>query len=135
MKKNNEVSRIAGVSRRTLQYYDDEGIIFIKRTTHNHRVYDQQTLEQIWQILIYKEMGFRLSEIKDLLNLSEEQKEPYIKRQIKRIEDNILIKEVELKFISLVQNGDFPMRPEEGCEKTYKMRIEEMRENIKKKLS
>lgn len=135
MKKINEVSRIAGVSKRTLQYYDDEGIISIERTTHNHRVYDQQTLEQIWQILIYKEMGFKLSEIKYLLNLSEEQKEQYIKRQIKRIEDNILIKEIELKFISLVQNGDFPMRPEEGCEKTYMMRIEEMRENIKKKLS
>ncbi len=134
MKKINEVSRIAGVSKRTLQYYDDEGILSIERTSHNHRVYDQQTLEQIWQILIYKEMGFKLSEIKYLLNLSKEQKDEYINRQMKRIEDKMLTKEVQLKFISLVQNGGLPMRPEEGCEKTYMMRIEEMRENIKKKL-
>lgn len=134
MKKINEVSRIAGVSKRTLQYYDDEGILSIERTSNNHRIYDQQTLEQIWQILIYKEMGFKLSEIKYLLNLSKEQKDEYINRQMKRIEDKILTKEVQLKFISLVQNGGFPMRPEEGCEKTYMMRIEEMRENIKKKL-
>ncbi len=27
MKRTNEVSKLAGVSRRTLQYYDDEGIL------------------------------------------------------------------------------------------------------------
>ena len=27
MKKTNEVSKLAGISRRTLQYYDDEGIL------------------------------------------------------------------------------------------------------------
>ena len=61
MKKINEVSRIVGVSKRTLQYYDDEGILQIERTANNHRVYDQHTLEQIWQILIYKEMDFLYS--------------------------------------------------------------------------
>lgn len=60
MKKINEVSQLVGVSKRTLQYYDDEGILLIERTTNNHRVYDQHTLEQIWQILIYKEMDFEL---------------------------------------------------------------------------
>lgn len=33
MKKINEVSQLVGVSKRTLQYYDDEGILLIERTT------------------------------------------------------------------------------------------------------
>ena len=60
MKKINEVSQIVGVSKRTLQYYDDEGILPIERTANNHGIYDQQALERIWQILIYKEMDFGL---------------------------------------------------------------------------
>lgn len=135
MKKINEVSKIAGVSKRTLQYYDDEGILPLKRTSNNHRVYDQHTLEQVWQILVYKEMDFELKEIKYLLNLPQSQKEQYFNRQIKKIEEKIVTKEVQLKFISLVQNGDLPMQPAEGIEKTYMMQIKEVRENIKKKLT
>ena len=42
MKKTNEVSKLAGVSRRTLQYYDDEGILVVKRSQNNHRLYDEK---------------------------------------------------------------------------------------------
>ena len=31
MKKTNEMSKLAGVSKRTLQYYDDEGLLQRKR--------------------------------------------------------------------------------------------------------
>lgn len=135
MKKINEVSRIAGVSKRTLQYYDDEGILSIERTPNNYRVYDQHTLEQIWQILIYKEMDFGLNEIKYLLNLPQAQKEQYLNRQIERIEEKIVTKEVQLKFISLVQKGCLPMQPGENNEKTYMMQIKEMREKMKREIT
>lgn len=134
MKKINEVSRLAGVSKRTLQYYDDEGILTIERTSNNHRVYDQHTLEQIWQILIYKEMDFELNEIKCLLNLPPVQKEQYFSRQIERIENKIVTMEVHLKFISLVQNRGFPKQPEDSSGKTYMMHIKEMREEMKKEI-
>ncbi|MGI6094880.1 MAG: MerR family DNA-binding transcriptional regulator [Lachnospiraceae bacterium] len=49
MKKINEVSRFVGVSKRTLQYYDNEDILLIERTSDNHRVYDYHKLEQIWK--------------------------------------------------------------------------------------
>lgn len=131
MKKINEVSKIVGVSKRTLQYYDDEGILPIERTPHNHRVYDQNTLEQIWQILIYKEMGFELNEIKELLNLPQAQKEQYFNRQIESIENRIATIKVQKNFISLIQNMGFPEKPEDDCEKSYMAVIEEMREKMK----
>lgn len=133
MKKINEVSKIAGVSKRTLQYYDDEGILPIERTPHNHRVYDQNTLDQIWQILIYKEMGFELNEIKEMLNLSQGQKEQRFIRQLENIENKITKINVQKDFISLIQNTGFPEKPEENSEKTYVMAIKEMREKMEKK--
>ena len=57
MKKTNEMSKLAGVSKRTLQYYDDEGLLITERTNDNHRLYDREAMERIWEILVYKEMG------------------------------------------------------------------------------
>ena len=48
MKKTNDVSRLAGVSRRTLQYYDDEGLLPVERSSQNYRLYSEADLEQIY---------------------------------------------------------------------------------------
>ena len=74
MKKVNEVSRLAGVSRRTLQFYDDEGLLPAERSKDNYRLYDDTALECLWQILVYREMGLDLKEIKHMLSGSEKEK-------------------------------------------------------------
>ena len=66
MKKVNEVSRLAGVSKRTLQFYDDEGLLPAQRSKDNYRLYDDAALERLWEILVYRAMGLDLKEIKDL---------------------------------------------------------------------
>lgn len=66
-KKIEEVSKLSGVSKRTLQYYDDEGILPVKRSKNNYRLYDDETMERLWEVLWYKEMGFNLKEIKLIL--------------------------------------------------------------------
>ena len=66
-KKIEEVSKLSGVSKRTLQYYDDEGILPVKRSKNNYRLYDDETIERLWEILWYKEMGFDLKGIKQIL--------------------------------------------------------------------
>ena len=71
MKKIKEVIEIAGLSRRTLQYYDDTGLMDNKRTAENYRLYGEEDLQQLWEIILYKEMGFRLDEIRKLLNNEE----------------------------------------------------------------
>ena len=38
------MSKLAGVSKRTLQYYDDEGLLMTERTKDNHRLYDRQAM-------------------------------------------------------------------------------------------
>ena len=81
-KKIEEVSKLSGVSKRTLQYYDDEGILPVKRSKNNYRLYDDETMERLWEVLWYKEMGFDLKDIK--LILERENNKTY-KDQIKQI--------------------------------------------------
>lgn len=71
MKKIKEVVELSGLSRRTLQYYDDTGLMDNKRTVENYRLYGEEDLQQLWEIILYKEMGFRLDEIRTLLNNEE----------------------------------------------------------------
>lgn len=47
MKRVEEVCLLSGVSRRTLQYYDDEGILPAKRSEENYRLYDEAALERL----------------------------------------------------------------------------------------
>lgn len=64
-----EFARLAGVTVRTLHYYDRNGLLTpAHRTRSGHRRYDQSDLLRLQQILTFKHMGFSLSEIKDLLN-------------------------------------------------------------------
>lgn len=64
MKKIREVSMMSGISRRTLQYYDDEGILPVERTKENYRLYDEKALRKLWEILIYKEIGLSIKQTK-----------------------------------------------------------------------
>ena len=64
----NEVVKIAGVSKRTLQYYDSIGLLPAeKRTETGYRLFNENSLETLKTIAHYKEMGFKLKEIKEIL--------------------------------------------------------------------
>ena len=51
----NEVSKLTGVSIRTLQYYDTIGLLKpIEYTESGYRLYDDTSLERLQQILLFK---------------------------------------------------------------------------------
>ena len=104
MKKTNEVSKLAGVSRRTLQYYDDKGVLVAGRSENNHRLYDEKALCKIWQIMIYKEMGLKLKEIRQLFRVSEDQKKEYLRLRVETVEGEIGKLKEQIEFIALVLN-------------------------------
>lgn len=64
-----EVARIAGVSVRALHHYDAIGLLVPKqRTDAGYRVYDQDDLLRLQQILIGREQGLALEEIRRSLD-------------------------------------------------------------------
>ena len=64
----NEVSKLAGVSIRTLQYYDKIGLLKpAEYTESGYRLYDDTALERLQQILLFKELEFPLKDIKEII--------------------------------------------------------------------
>ncbi|MCI8856821.1 MAG: MerR family transcriptional regulator [Clostridiaceae bacterium] len=65
----NEVSKLTGVSIRTLQYYDTIGLLKPSQYTESgYRLYDDTALERLQQILLFKELEFSLKEIKEIID-------------------------------------------------------------------
>lgn len=75
---------IAGVSARTLQYYDSIGILRPAAYTEaGYRLYDDGSLKRLEQIMILRELDFSLKEIGELLDDENYDREKAIMRQIK----------------------------------------------------
>ena len=63
-----EVSRLTGVSIRTLQYYDRIGLLRpAEYTGAGYRLYDDAALETLQQILLFRELEFPLKDIQRII--------------------------------------------------------------------
>lgn len=79
----NEVSKMTGVSIRTLQYYDTIGLLKpIEYTESGYRLYDDTSLERLQQILLFKELEFPLKEIKEIIDAPGFDKNKAVEQQI-----------------------------------------------------
>lgn len=64
----NKLAKLAGVSTRTLRYYDKIGLLSPLRAVGNgYRVYGQKEVDLLQQILFYRELGLPLEEIKSII--------------------------------------------------------------------
>ena len=60
---------MAGISTRTLRYYDEIGILKPARiNSSGYRIYGQAEVDKLQQILFYRELGVSLENIKDIVN-------------------------------------------------------------------
>lgn len=65
----NALSRMAGVSKRTLHYYDEIGLLLPKRKSSNgYRIYGQAEVDRLQQILFFRNLEMPLEEIKQILD-------------------------------------------------------------------
>jgi len=67
--KVKEVADLSGVSIRTLHYYDEIGLLVPDKVSDTgYRLYSEEDLENLQQILFYRELGFPLMKIKDIIS-------------------------------------------------------------------
>lgn len=79
----NEVSKLTGVSIRTLQYYDTIGLLKpIEYTESGYRLYDDISMERLQQILLFKELEFPLKEIKKIIDAPNFDRNKALEQQI-----------------------------------------------------
>ena len=65
----NKLAKLAGVSTRTLRYYDEIGLLSPNRLSSNgYRIYGQEEIDKLQHILFYRELGLPLEEIKSIVS-------------------------------------------------------------------
>lgn len=65
----NKLAKLAGITTRTLRHYDSLGLLCPKRISSNgYRIYGTGEVDRLQQILFYREMGFSLEKIGELLS-------------------------------------------------------------------
>lgn len=128
-----KLGRLAGISTRTLRYYDEIGILKPARiNSSGYRIYGEAEVDRLQHILFYRELGISLEEIKDILNSPSFDrgtalKEHRLKLLAKREQLDLLISNVE-KTIAVTE-GRIKMSNKEKFE-GFKQRL--IDENEKK---
>ncbi|WP_440103503.1 MerR family transcriptional regulator [Glutamicibacter mishrai] len=125
------VSRVAGVSSRTLRHYDHIGLLTPGHVAQNgYRFYTQDQLVRLQRILLLRDMGLKLESIAEIL---EEQRDEcqaltehiqQLQTQRKTIDRQIAALE---RTISAIENGE-RMKPEtsfDGFNEQYKEEVTE----------
>lgn len=68
MRTISQVAELTGISIRTLQYYDEIGLLKPSKLTQSgYRLYDDEALQKLQQILFFKELDFKLKDIQEIL--------------------------------------------------------------------
>lgn len=78
-----EFSKLAGVSVRTLHYYDEIGLLKPAAVDeqNGYRFYDERCLERMQEILFYRELDFPLKDIHSILSSPDYDKQTALKEQ------------------------------------------------------
>ena len=102
----NEVSKLAGVSIRTLQYYDSIGLLKpAEYTESGYRLYDDAAMERLQQILLFRELEFPLKEIKEIVTRPDFDKKKALEQQIELLTMKKEHLENLIQFARGIQNG------------------------------
>lgn len=96
-----EAAAISGVSVRTLHHYHKIGLLLPAKVTEaGYRLYGQEQLARLQQILLYKELGFPLEEVRPLLDADPSLLQDALEKQVQLL----MLKRKRLdKLIGLTQ--------------------------------
>ena len=130
MRTISQVAELTGISTRTLQYYDEIGLLKPSELTESgYRLYDDEALQKLQQILFFKELGFKLKEIKEILQKPDFDKIKAFKRQkelllLKRNRTDRLI-----QLLSRLEKGEQCMSFKEFDLSDYIAALEDFKNN------
>jgi DNA-binding transcriptional MerR regulator len=63
-----KLARLAGVSARTIRYYDEIGLLKpVRLSSSGYRIYGRAEVDRLQQILLYRELGCSLEQIQQII--------------------------------------------------------------------
>ncbi|MDC7245819.1 MAG: MerR family transcriptional regulator [Sphaerochaetaceae bacterium] len=121
-----ELAQRASVTVRTLHYYDQIGLLIPNEISRNgYRYYDEENAQRLKLILYFKELGFKLSQIRKLID-SESSRESLLVQQrhllkLKTDRLNRMIDSIDsaLKGERIMDFDEFDMKQIEDAKKTF----------------
>lgn len=125
-----QVTKLTGISARTLQYYDEINLLKpSKLTAAGYRLYDEESLQELQQILFFKELGFKLQEIHEIISQPDFDRIAAYKKQkelllLKRNRTDRLI-----KLLSRLEKGEQCMSFKEFDLSDYINALEDFKKN------
>lgn len=121
-----KLARLAGVSARTLRYYDEINLLKPARiNSSGYRIYGEHEINQLQQILFYRELGLHLEKIKEIVA------SPTFDRYKALKQHHLGLLEEKERINTLIQNVEKTIYAEEQNEK---MNDKEKFEGFKKEL-
>lgn len=132
------LSVLAGVSTRTLRYYDEIDILKPARiNSSGYRIYGEREVDRLQQILFYRELGIGLDSIKEIIsapNFNEINalKEHYIELLARKQQLDLLIENVEKTISS--KEGRNKMSDKEKFEGFKKKLVEDNEKKFGKEI-
>lgn len=101
--KIGELAELAGVTKRTIDYYTRIGLLEAERSASNYRYYKKESIQLIQKIELLKKEGYSLQEIADMLDIKSARYEE-VDIQAIRLHMKQLEKEVKLLAEELEKN-------------------------------
>lgn len=121
-----KLSDLAGISTRTLRYYDKLGLLRPLRTDHNgYRIYGPHEVDALQQILFYRELGMKLSDIKEAVSDPGFQRDKALKEHLEELMQQ------RNRLDLLIENVKKTIKKEEG---EYEMTDKEKFEGLKRQM-
>ncbi|NCC87510.1 MAG: MerR family transcriptional regulator [Clostridia bacterium] len=128
-----KVSKLTGVSVRTLHYYDEIGLLCPSEISDaGYRFYDDADVEFLQQIMFYRELEFTLEEIAQILSSSNYDKIQALQNQKhllglkqKRLKKLINLIDKTLKGESTMSFKEFDMSQMEKAKKEFAEEVKE----------
>lgn len=110
MRTVKEISDITGISMRTLRYYDEIGLLKPSRKSEaGYRLYDDKALEQLQQILFFREFDVPLKEIMTVMENPSLNRSHILQMQRKMLTAKIQRMEQLVNNIDRILKGDNQM--------------------------
>ncbi len=95
-----QLSKRSGLSRSTLLYYDRKGLVSPSaRSVANYRLYDDNDVARLDLILIYKQTGISLEDIKDLLDHKENKSTQILEQRLENLNREVADLRSQQQFI------------------------------------
>lgn len=138
MRTVKEISNITGISVRTLHYYDEIGLLKpTDKSDAGYRLYDDKALEQLQQILFFREFDIPLKEIKAVMENPALDRNHILKMQREMLLTKIKRMEHLVASIDDILKGDnkmdFTIFNKTEMDEMFQAMTEHMPEEIKQK--